>query len=77
MALIHPLSQLPICSFPKALKILDCFTPSVSLVYHSSSFSLDVAYFTKAVCGSLNENIPHGFMYLDTWSPGGGTIWEV
>lgn len=25
-------------------------------------------------CGSLNETGPHRFLYLNTWSPGGGTV---
>ena len=27
-------------------------------------------------CGGLNENCPQRLMYLNTWSPVGGNIWE-
>jgi hypothetical protein len=31
---------------------------------------------TLACCGGFNKNGPHKLMYLNGWSPVGGTIWE-
>lgn len=27
-------------------------------------------------CGGLDENVPHGLLYLNTCSPGGGAVWR-
>ena len=27
-------------------------------------------------CDGWNENAPHRLLYLNTWSPVGGTVWE-
>lgn len=29
----------------------------------------------KGICGGLNEKVPHGLCHLNTWFPGGGTVW--
>lgn len=42
----------------------------------SIPYNMKIQHYHASLGGSLNENDPHGLMYLIAWLPVGGAVWE-